>query len=268
MIDGQQFHIGLRIYVALMLAFLASPILLVVFVSFNAGAAIHFPPRDYSITWYVTLLENDTLLKTGYNSVKLASFATFLSLALGTPAAVALVRFRFRGRDLVQAFLLSPLTLPMIVIGLALLFFFGKIGMGLSFGSLLIGHVIITIPYIIRTIVSVYQGVDKHIEEVAMVMGAGPWRTFWRVTLPLIKPGLVAGSIFAFITSFDNIPVSIFLTRTETNTLPVYIMSYLIYNFDPSIAAVSSLQLLFAILVLFALDRVYGLKNISAMGGK
>jgi putative spermidine/putrescine transport system permease protein len=160
------------------------------------------------------------------------------------------------------------LTLPLIVIGLALLFFFGKTQIGLSFGSLLIGHIVITIPYIIRTVVAVYQSASVHIEEVAMVMGAGPWRTFYKITLPLIKPGLVAGGIFAFITSFDNVPVSVFLTRTETNTLPVYIMSYLIYNFDPSIAAVSSLQLLFAIIALYVLEKLYGLKNVSAMGGR
>ncbi len=257
----------LRIYVTLLLIFLAAPILLVVFVSFNAGSAVQFPPRGYSFFWYRTLLENETLLRTAWNSLFLASLSTLISMGLGIPAAMALVRHRYAGRELIQALLLSPLTLPMIVIGLALLFFFGKTGMGLSFLSLLLGHVVITLPYVVRTVAGVYYGVSEQIEEAAMVLGAGPWRAFWHITLPLIRPGLVAGGIFSFITSFDNVPVSIFLTRTETNTLPVYIMSYLVYNFDPSVAAVSSLQLIFAVAILTILEKTYGLQKISMVGG-
>jgi putative spermidine/putrescine transport system permease protein len=259
--------LALRVYVTLLLFFLAAPILLVVFVSFNAGAAVQFPPRGYSLFWYRTLWENDTLLRTSWNSLVLATLSTLISMGLGIPAAIALVRYRFWGREMIQALLLSPLTLPMIVIGLALLFLYGKTGIGLSFFSLLLGHVVITFPYIVRTVAGVYHGVNEQIEEAAMVMGAGPWRTFRHITLPLIRPGLVAGGIFSFITSFDNVPVSIFLTRTETNTLPVYIMSYLVYNFDPSVAAVSSLQLIFAVAVLCILEKTYGLKNISMVGG-
>lgn len=260
-------NLGLRIYVTVFLMFLIVPIMIVVFVSFNAGSAIQFPPRGFSLVWYKVLFENESLLKTAYNSLKLAFLSTLLSLGLGIPAAMGLVRYRFSGRELVQSFLLSPMTLPMIVIGLALLFFFAKTGMGLSFFSLLIGHVIITLPYVVRTVSGVYQGISQEIEEMAMVLGAGPWRTFWYITFPAIRPGVVAGAIFSFITSFDNVPISIFLTRTDTNTLPVYIMSYLVYNFDPSVAAVSTLQLAFAMIALWVLERIYGLKKISIIGG-
>ncbi len=260
-------NLGLRIYVTVFLIFLAAPIVIVVFVSFNASSAILFPPRGFSLVWYKVLSGNEAILKSAYNSLKLASLSTLLSLGLGIPAAMSLVRYKFTGRELIQSFLLSPMTLPMIVIGLALLFFFAKTGIGLSFFSLLIGHVIITLPYVVRTVSGVYYGIGEEMEEMAMVLGAGPWRTFWYVTFPAIRPGIVAGAIFSFITSFDNVPISIFLTRTETNTLPVYIMSYLVYNFDPSVAAVSTLQLAFAMIVLWVLGKIYGLKKISMMGG-
>jgi putative spermidine/putrescine transport system permease protein len=266
MTDGHM-SLALRIYVTAFMIFLAVPIVIVIFVSFNAGSAILFPPRGFSISWYRVLIENEAILKAAYNSVKLASASTILALAIGIPAAMSIVRYQFPSRELIQSLLLSPMTLPMIVIGLALLFFFGKVGVGLSFLSLLVGHVVITLPYVVRTVGGVYYGIGVEIEEMAMVLGAGPWRTFWYITLPAIRPGIIAGGIFAFITSFDNIPISIFLTRTETNTLPVYIMSYLVYNFDPSVAAVSTLQLLFAMIVLWLVEKMYGLKNVSMMGG-
>ena len=149
--------------------------------------------------------------------------------------------------------------------GIALLFFTGAIGLQLSFIGLLAGHIVITVPYIVRTVIAVYSGVDRHLEESAMVLGTNPFTCFRRITLPLIKPGTVVGSIFSFLTSFDNVPVSIFLTKTDTMTLPVAILSYLVYNFDPSVAAVSTLQILFAITMLLVVEKTYGLGRFTAV---
>lgn len=261
-------RVGLPLYVAALFAFLALPMVIVVAVSFNAGEFIHFPPRGFSFRWFRHVFEGANFGPAILVSLELAVLSTLGSLALGIPAALALVRHPVPGRDAIQAFLLSPLSLPLIVFGIALLFFAGAIGLQLSFIGLLAGHVVITVPYILRTVVAVYGGVDRQLEEAAMTLGADALTCFRRVTLPLIKPGIVVGSIFSFLTSFDNVPVSIFLTNPDTTTLPVAILSYLVYSFDPSVAAVSSLQMVFAVTVLLVLERTYGLGQFTAVGGQ
>lgn len=259
-------RVGLPVYVGLLFLFLALPMFIVVAVSFNASEFVHFPPRGLSVRWFRHVFAQETFVLAILNSLKLAVLATLGSLALGIPAALALVRYPIAFRDAIQSFLLSPLSLPLIVLGIALLFFAGAIGLQLSFIGLLAGHVVITGPYIVRTILAVYGGVDRHLEESAMVLGADPLTCFRRVTLPLIKPGIVVGSIFSFLTSFDNVPVSIFLTKSDTITLPVAILSYLVYSFDPSVAAVSTLQILFAVTVLLVVEKTYGLGRFTAVG--
>lgn len=261
-------RVGLPVYVAGLFAFLALPMVIVVAVSFNAGEFIYFPPRGLSLRWFRHVFEGGTFGPAIVNSFKLALLSTAGSLLLGIPAALALVRYPVPFRDGIQAFLLSPLSLPLIVFGVALLFFAGAIGLQLSFIGLLAGHVVITVPYILRTVVAVYSGIDRNLEEAAMVLGADGLTCFRRVTLPLIKPGIVVGSIFSFLTSFDNVPVSIFLTKTDTMTLPVAILSYLVYNFDPSVAAVSTLQILFAVAVLLVLETTYGLGQFGSVAGQ
>jgi putative spermidine/putrescine transport system permease protein len=265
---GWPLRIGLPAYVAALFAFLALPMVIVVLVSFNAGEFVHFPPRGLSLRWFRHVFAEGSFGPAIVNSFKLAILSTLGSLLLGIPAALALVRYPLPFRDAVQAFLLSPLSLPLIVFGVALLFFAGAIGLQLSFIGLLAGHVVITVPYVVRTIVGVYAAVDRHLEEAAMVLGADGLTCFRRVTLPLIKPGIVVGSIFSFLTSFDNVPVSIFMTKTDTMTLPVAILSYLVYSFDPSVAAVSTLQMVFAVAVLLVVERVYGLGSFTAMAGQ
>jgi putative spermidine/putrescine transport system permease protein len=261
-------RVGLPFYVAALFAFLALPMVIVVAVSFNAGEFIHFPPRGFSLRWFRHVFEGANFGAAIVVSLQLALLSTLGSLGLGIPAAIALVRYPVPFRDAIQAFLLSPLSLPLIVFGIALLFYAGAIGLQLSFVGLLAGHIVITVPYILRTVLAVYAGVDRHLEEAAMVLGADGVTCFRRITLPLIKPGIVVGSIFSFLTSFDNVPVSIFLTKTETTTLPVAILSYLVYSFDPSVAAVSTLQMLFAVTVLLVLERTYGLGQFTAVGGQ
>ncbi|RMF83676.1 MAG: ABC transporter permease, partial [Nitrospinota bacterium] len=256
----QCFHL----YILLLFLFLAAPILIVIVVSFNPEGYVRFPPSGVSLRWFQAVFMDKTFVTAIINSGKLAFLATLISLGLGIPAAVALGRYQFPGKYLIEAFLLSPLSLPMIVLGIALLFYVNKIGLGLSFSSLLAGHVVITIPYILRTVVGVYRGMDRTVEEAAMVLGANSWATFYHITLPHLKPGIIAGAIFAFLLSFDNVPVSIFLTTPETTTLPVALLSYLVYNFDPSIAAISTLEMAFVMVAMFIVERLYGLQKLTA----
>lgn len=256
-------HSLLRLYVWVMMVFLALPLIVVIGASFNQGQAITFPPREFTLDWYAEVWRNSAMVRAAVNSLWLAVCSTAISLLIGVPAAMALVRGIGRHRDGLQAFLLSPMTVPAIVLGMAFLVFFGWTGLGLSFTSLLIAHVIITLPYVIRSVAGVYLGVSRSVEEAAMVLGADPLRLFRKVTLPLIMPGVLAGGLFSFIMSFDNVPVSIFLTRRETITLPVYIMSYLVHNFDPTIAAISTIQVVFTTVLILIIEKFYGIRRLT-----
>jgi putative spermidine/putrescine transport system permease protein len=254
----------LRAYALLLFGFLLLPLLVVVLVSFASDPYIKIPPSGFSLRWFRAVFDEPSFVLGIANSLKLALAATLVSNVLAVPAALVLVRHRFRGRDALESGLLSPLSLPLIVLGVALLFYFGRLGLGLSAVGLLAAHVVITVPYVLRTVTAVYRSADRTIEEAALVLGASPWQTFRRITLPLMRPGIAAGSIFSFLISFDNLPVSIFLTGPQTTTLPVSIFSYLIYHFDPSIAAISTMEIAVVIVLLLAIERVYGLRNLTA----
>src|SRR5581483_645212 len=205
-------RLGLGGYLALLFFFLVAPLLIVAVVSLNPEAVVRFPPRGFSLHWFRAVIESATLVQAIANSLRLGALATAISILVAVPAAVALGRYDVPGKHVVEALLLSPLSLPMIVLGIALLFLYSRLGLGLSFGGLLAAHVVITIPYILRCVLAVYRGLDPSLEDSARVLGATPWRAFRRVTWPLLRPGIVAGSIFSFLISFDNVPVSIFLT--------------------------------------------------------
>jgi putative spermidine/putrescine transport system permease protein len=162
-----------------------------------------------------------------------------------------------------MTYLLSPLSMPMIVIGFAALFFLSRVGIGVSFTALLIAHTTVCLPYVVRTVAATYRGTDRGLEEAAALLGANPLQVFWHVILPLIRPGIVAGSLFSFLVSFDNLPISYFFGSPDTLTLPVVMLSYMEHQFDPSIAALSTLQLLFAVICLVVVDRLYGIENMT-----
>ena len=149
--------------------------------------------------------------------------------------------------------------MPLIVVGFALMFYLSALGLGVSFMSLLIAHTVISVPYIIRTVAGVYRGIPPDFEETAAVLGANRMQIFWYVTLPMIKPGIFAGMLFAILISIDNLPISFFFGSVDTNTLPVVMLSYLEHQFDPAVAAASTIQLIVAVIGLIIVERVYGL---------
>jgi putative spermidine/putrescine transport system permease protein len=258
----------LRLYCGLVLGFLSLPIVVAVGVAFGSDRIARFPPSGLSVRWFGVALSNPTFLNALGNSVVLAGLTTVLTIVLGLPASVALVRRRLPAQPVLEAFLLSPLSLPGVLFGVSMLFFLGAAGLGLTWWGLLAAHAVIAIPYVLRTTLAVYRGLDRGLEETAMVLGANPWQTFWNVTLPLLRPGLVAGGLFAFLTSFDNVPVSIFLTTAHTTTLPVTIMSYLVnQDFDPIVGAISAVQVGLVLGLMFVLDRLYGVGRITSFSG-
>ena len=257
-------HFGapLRIYVAVMVLFLLAPVLVVIAVAFTPAEFVTFPPPGFSLRWFEKVLSEPEFIQPLWNSFRLGCVSTLVAAVLAVPAAIVMVRYPFRGVRELQTFLLSPLSLPTIILATGLLFFTARIGLGSSFAALVAGHTVIIVPYVMRTVFGVYAGLGPEIEHAAMVHGAGPLRTFWYVTLPMIRPGILAGAIFAFLMSFDEVPVALLLSNTDTTTLPVSILSYLVYNYDPSIAAISTIQILIVIVTLLVLERFFGVRNL------
>lgn len=247
----------------LVFIFLLLPLVVIVAASFNAGDYLTFPPEGLSLRWYQAVLESDLWI----DSFKISSIVTIItvpiSLLIGTLASYAVIRYDFIGKTLVNTLLLTPLVIPQIVLGLALLEFFSRLGILDSIPGLVIGHVVVTLPYVVRSVSVSIQGLDPMMGRAAQNLGANPLQTFWRVTLPLIRPGIVAGAIFAAIISFGELGVTLLIAGANTATLPVRIFGYTEFNFDPTINAVSTLFIVLSIGLLIALDRFIGLARLG-----
>ena len=195
---------------------------------------------------------------------ELALAATVLAVSLGLPVALVIGRKRFPGRELISALFMSPLILPNIVIGVAILQYASALGWARTFWALLAGHVVMVLPYVLRTTLAALAGVEPSIEEAAQDLGASPALTFFSITLPQIKTGVIAGALFAFIMSWINVEVSIFQTKAELMTLPVKLFNYVQFNVDPLLAAVSSVTIFLAVAAVFVLDLVVGIEKAGA----
>ena len=243
---------------ALIYLYLLAPILIVVPVSFSAAAFVVFPPRGLSLRWYANFLTSRELTEALWLSVRLAVTVTLAATVTGTMAALALTRYRLPGREAIRTFLMAPIVLPGIVLGIALLIFLNRTPLAQTFGGLFAAHLVVALPYVVRTVAATLEGFDRIVEEAAASLGAPPLAVFWTVTLPLIKPGVIAGATFAFITSFDELVVSLFLTGPRLSTLPVQIYNYIEFASDPTIAAISVLLIAFTTAVVLLVERVVG----------
>lgn len=227
--------------------FIVSPLAVVVLNSFNEVAYNVFPPQGFSTRWYANLFAQDVFYLAAWRSILLATLSTAIALVIGVMAAYALVRYRLPGGDFIKAFLLSPIVLPKIVLGVALFMFFVRIRTLDNYSSLLVTHVLVIMPFVIAMVSASLANFDWTLQEAALDLGAGPIRTFLRVILPQISLSVGFSAVFAFITSFDQVETTIFMVRTGSNTLPVEMFLYLQKWQDPTIAALSSLLILFAI---------------------
>ncbi len=252
----------------LVYAILLLPLVIVVGISFTSSAAVDFPPPGLSLRWFDYSAHRPEFVSGTVNSLVLAAVSTVLALVLGTLAALGMVRYRFPGKTALEALFLAPLVVPSLIIGVSLLYFFSTIGFTDSFQRLVLAHLILTVPYTIRSVSATLYGLDPSYEEVAQVMGAGPLRTFREVLLPMLRPGIVVAALFAFIVSFGNFNVSIFLINGNTVTLPVRIFTYLGFQFDPSIAAISTVLLIGTIIVLAIAERTIGLTRVRALSSQ
>ncbi|WP_269507290.1 ABC transporter permease [Burkholderia sp. IMCC1007] len=252
----------MRVYLGVIAFFMLAPVLVIVAVAFTPGDFVTFPPRSLSLRWFERVLTDPSFMGALINSIRVGACATIFASMLAVPATIVLVRYRPPGARQLQMFMLSPLSLPTIILAIGLLFLNAQIGVGNAFIALIVGHTVIVVPYIMRTVFAVYSTCDPEIENAAALLGANTWRTFLHVTLPMIKPGLVAGAIFAFLMSFDEVSVALLLSDTTTSTLPVTILSYLVYNHDPAVAAISTVQIAIAVAILIVLERYFGVRRL------
>lgn len=248
-------------------ALLFLPIGLVIFLSFASDPYTVIPPGGYGLRWYFNIFSQPEFVDSALVSLAVAAVVTPTSLIIGTLAAYALWRHPAPIGKALEAAFISPIMLPLVVTGLALLVFFNRIGFYSSFWNIVIGHVIITFPYSVRAVLAVLARYDRQFDEAAASLRARPWQGFVHVTLPIIRPGLFAGGLFAFVMSFDDFAVTIFLIDPNTRTLPVAIYQYMEWNLDPTVSAVSALLIFIAVigalLVEWAigLDRFVGLRS-------
>jgi putative spermidine/putrescine transport system permease protein len=225
----------------LILLYLVAPVIVVVATAFTTTAYPVFPPQGFTLHWFERFLGMPEFTEAIRRSALLAFSSTVVATVLGTFSALSLARYRFRGREAISAFMLSPILFPTIVFGLALLVFYSRVGLSGSFAGLVIAHSVLTTPFVIRLVMASLAEFDPAVEEASRNLGAGWWRTFLQVTLPLIRPGVLAGAVFAFIISFDELVVTLFLAGPDMTTLPVRIYTYVEFSSDPTISAISTM---------------------------
>lgn len=262
--------IGIGVYavlIGLATLFLLIPILVAIILSFDARSFIGpFPPTEFSLRWYEEFLTERTYHEGLRTSLIVSGIATLVSTVTGTLAAIALDRGQFRGRAVLQTAFLSPLVIPTVVIGFGVLILTARLGIFDGMQRLVIGHVLITFPYVLRTVLAVLSGIPRSYTEAALSLGARPWATTLQVTLPLARSGIIAGAIFAFVMSFDEVAVSLFLSDPFTYTLPVALLAQMRANLNLTVAAVSVIFLVVTVLLILALDRFAGIDTLAGRG--
>jgi len=232
---------GLAILSGLVFAYLVFPLLIVIPVSFSSGTYLSFPPPGFSLRWYENFFGRSDWLDAASLSIRIGVTVMLLATALGAPAAIALVRSSFPGKRLAMGFIVSPLIAPVIIVAIGVYFFYAKLGLIGNPFALVIAHTCLAVPFVVINVSAALHGFDERLEHAAMNLGATPWRTFWQVTFPIIRPGIFAGALFAFISSFDELVVALFVSGSTAVTLPRKMWESIRFEIDPTIAAVSTI---------------------------
>jgi putative spermidine/putrescine transport system permease protein len=238
------------------------PILFVVATAFSSGSTLRFPPDGLSLRWFGEALSYDPFLESLATSLQLAIASTVLALLLGVPATIAIHRGRLPGKKIVESLFLSPLIVPELVVGLAL---FQQLVITAQLENatvLLIGHTALLLPYAVRVTGASLANADSSLEEAARGLGASPLRTFWTVTLPILRPGLFSAALLSFVTSFNNVPLSLLLQSRDARTLPVTMLDYVQQSYDPMVAAISTLILGATVVIAIIAERTLGFAKI------
>jgi putative spermidine/putrescine transport system permease protein len=249
-------RIVLGIFSALVLLYLVAPVLIVIPMSFSAAKYLSFPPPGLSLQWYENFFARSDWTSATIQSIRVAFMVMVLSTVLGVAASLALVRASFPGKEIVNLIIVSPLVVPAIIVAIAIYGLYVQLRLVQTFWGLVLAHTVLAIPYVIVNVSATLRGFDIRLEQAAQSLGANGWQTFRHVTLPLISPGIFAGAVFAFIASFDELIVALFIAGARGRTLPMRMFEGLRMEIDPTIAAVSSMLITFSVLVLASAELV------------
>jgi putative spermidine/putrescine transport system permease protein len=260
--------IGALTFHALFIGFMLAPILIVCVVAFTPEGFLSIPTTSWSLRWFKAIARYPEFVDAFWNSILLGALSSSVAIALSLPAALAVARYRFRGREAITALFLSPLMIPHVVLGIAFLRFFTQVGFGGSFIGLVLAHIVIVFPFALRLVLASAVGMDRAIENAAVSLGATPFTVFRRVTLPLILPGVTSGWMLAFIQSFDEVTMTIFIATPSATTLPVRMFLYIQDNIDPLVTSVSALVIVITVGFMVVLDRIYGLDRLLSGRGR
>lgn len=241
--------------------FMLGPVVFIVVYAFNPTAYFTWPMQGLSLKWFVNFFENERFANAFWVSLKMAVIVTPLSLVIAIPTAYALVRCSFRGRELINAMIMSPLVIPGVVTGMAFLIFLSTMGIGPGFAGLVIGMTCFSLPFGVRALVANMHGLRPELEEVARNLGASNWSVFWRIILPQLRPGLLAGGTFVFVEAIDNFSIAVFLSTTDVSPLPVEGYSYIRDFDDPTVAAMAVILILISTAAVLLAGRIVGLNR-------
>jgi putative spermidine/putrescine transport system permease protein len=240
------------------MVFLVAPTIIVLVTSLTPSESLKFPPPGLSLRWYYALLEADQMQRAAWNSLVIAFWTTLICVVLGTAASIGLARSKSKWVRAADLLFMSPLLLPALAFGFAALVYINKLGLSPSIPLLVLGHVIVCVPFVLRTTIASLSQLDPALLDASNSLGASTWMTFRRVTLPLIAPGLGSGAFLAFMASFDNVPVSLFLADERTEVLPIHLWQQIDTNLDVRTAAASGVIVIFTLVLMLIAERFAG----------
>ncbi|MEO8599806.1 MAG: ABC transporter permease [bacterium] len=248
----------------LALLFLVLPILVIIPLSFSDSTFLSYPMPGYSMRWYENLFHSEAWIRAAQNSFIVAPMATLIATVLGTLAAVGLNKAEFPGKGLLMAVLISPMVVPAVVVGVGVYIFFAEIGLADSYTGLILIHAALGAPFVVTTVSATLQGFNYNLVRASQSLGASPLRTFFRITLPVIAPGLISGALFAFATSFDEVVITLFVAGPNQTTLPRQMFTGIRENISPTIAALATILIIFSTCLLLVLEWLRGRNKAAA----
>ncbi len=251
-------HFALRSLVVLTLLYLVLPVLAIMPLSFSSSTFLVYPVPGWSLRWYQNLIASEEWQMAARNSFIVAPSATLLATVLGTLAAIGLTKANFRGKALLMAVLISPMIVPVVVVGAGMYLFFAPLGLANTYTGLIIAHASLGVPFVVTTVAATLQGFNNNLIRASLSLGANPVRTFFKITLPVIAPGVISGALFSFATSFDEVVVTLFLAGANQTTLPRQMFTGIRENISPTIAALATLLIAFSTCLLLVLEWLRG----------
>ncbi|AFQ51119.1 ABC transporter permease [Burkholderia cepacia] len=254
----RMWYFTLRGICVLTLLYLILPVLAIVPLSFSSSTFLVYPIPGWSLRWYQNLVASDEWRMAAKNSFLVAPSATVLATILGTLAAIGMNKAAFKGKSLLMAILISPMIVPVVVVGVGMYLFFAPLGLANTYVGLIMAHASLGVPFVVTTVGATLQGFNQNLVRASLSLGANPVETFFRVTLPAIAPGVISGALFAFATSFDEVVVTLFLAGADQATLPRQMFTGIRENISPTIAALATILIVFSTGLLLALEWLRG----------